>query len=610
MNHISSKWLKKLRWLLLLYSSHFIVVYLYLGLNYHEWRGASKFPLEIVFLVGFQAIYEIYSSLKLIRKHTYVAVIITTFIVLFETGIIFNPSGVYYSPYIIPMLAMLFIGGALGWLLPVAQLVTMVAFALFGFAGFIVSPVPITLKFKLTGVAELLIGGILVLIGSKFWRKYYDLSENAELRRLAGRLRRGTQQSTTILNSIGDGVIVFDASGAVDLINPPASAMTGYEIKQALGLDVHKIVKFSSPDPKEATVTLPDYFNLALREKKHITETVKLNMPRTQRNLIVLLSISPIVIPPDNELVGGVAILHDVTKEMEIEQQRSDFISTASHEMRTPLATIEGYLDLALTDKKHVLKEPLRDYIESAHKSTTHLGKLFQDLLSSSRAEDGSLTNNPIVLDMGDFLEQFNDDFRYSTKKYGLGFKFNEQGQPTPTSGTVRQETKRHGAKDKYYVYADPSRLREVVNNLFDNAIKFTEKGEIEVGLSADKDNVTFYMRDTGVGVPVGDLPHLFQKFYRVDNTPTRTIGGTGLGLFICRKIVEMLGGKIWAESIVGKGSTFYISLPRLTDSEVEDLKRAKPVKNYSSVDATSDQTLDDQANTMSEALMSQTIDS
>ncbi len=609
MNHISSKWLKKLRWLFLLYSSNFIIIYLYLGLNYHEWRGTTKFPLVIVLLVGAQAVYEVYSSLKLVEKHTYIAVAITTFLLLLETGVLFNPTGVYFSPYVIPMLTMLFVGGALGWELPVALFITLLAFALFGYAGFIISPVPVNFKFKLFGAAELLIGAILVLLSAKFWRKYYDLTENAELRRLAGRLKRGTQQSTTILNSIGDGVIVFDASGAVDLINPSATAMTGYEIKDALGVDVHKIIKFSSPDPKEATVTLPDYFNLALKEKKHITETVKVDVPRIQRNLIVLLGISPIVIPPDNELIGGVAILHDVTREMEVEQQRSDFVSTASHEMRTPLATIEGYLDLALTDKKHVLKEPQREYIENAHKSTTHLGKLFQDLLSSSRAEDGILTNKPIVVEMGNFLAQFIEDFSYSTKKYGLGFKFSEENNLIyPPGGDSERPKSHHKIKARYYVYADPTRLREVINNLFDNAIKFTEKGGIEIGLRGDKDNIIFYMRDTGVGVPAADIPHLFQKFYRVDNTPTRTIGGAGLGLFICRKTIEILGGKIWAESTVGKGSTFYISLPRLTDSEVDDLKRAKPVKKYQPDEAGPDQTIDAQAVAISQALMRQTL--
>lgn len=571
MNHISSKWLKKLRWLFLLYSSQYIWIYLYIGLRYHEWHGTKTFPIQVVIFVALQVIYEIFASFKLVKKYTYITTSISAFLMLLENAIVFNPTGVYYSPYILTDIAMSFVLGTLGWLLPLVLIATMFTFALFGLSGFLKTPVPITTRFLAFGITELSLILLLGIAGYFFWRRYYDLSENTELRRLTARLKRGTQQSTAILNSIGDGVIVFDSSGAVDLINPPATVLTGYEVKEALGVNIAKIVKYSSPDPQSQEVALPDYFDTAIKEKKHLTETVKLDSSKIQRSLVISLSISPIIIPPNNELIGGVAILHDVTKEMEIEQQRSDFISTASHEMRTPLATIEGYLDLALSDKKHPLEEPLRGYVDSAHKSTEHLGKLFQDLLSSSRAEDGNLTNHPKLIDLREFLEQFSEDFRYSTKKYGLEFEF-ITGASEVIKGD-KAEGRRHLIKPKYYVYADPERLRELINNLFENAIKFTQKGKISVGISGNQDSVQLFLRDSGVGIPGEDIAHLFQKFYRVDNSPTRTIGGTGLGLFICRKIVELYGGRIWVESTLGEGSTFYISLPRLSEHQVKQLK-------------------------------------
>ncbi|HET7320555.1 MAG TPA: ATP-binding protein, partial [Candidatus Saccharimonadales bacterium] len=102
----------------------------------------------------------------------------------------------------------------------------------------------------------------------------------------------------------------------------------------------------------------------------------------------------------------------------------------------------------------------------------------------------------------------------------------------------------------------------------FDNAVKYTDNGKVTIGLTGDNQVVQFYVRDTGPGIPAEDIPHLFQKFYRVDNSTTRTIGGTGLGLFICRKIVELYQGRVWVESAVGKGSTFFINLPRLSTAE------------------------------------------
>jgi signal transduction histidine kinase len=115
-----------------------------------------------------------------------------------------------------------------------------------------------------------------------------------------------------------------------------------------------------------------------------------------------------------------------------------------------------------------------------------------------------------------------------------------------------------------YFAKVDPDRLQEVITNLFDNAVKYTEQGKITIGITGNTEVVQFSIKDTGNGIPKADIPHMFQKFYRVDNSSTRTIGGTGLGLFICRKIVELYGGKIWVESEEKVGSTFYINLPRL----------------------------------------------
>ncbi len=114
--------------------------------------------------------------------------------------------------------------------------------------------------------------------------------------------------------------------------------------------------------------------------------------------------------------------------------------------------------------------------------------------------------------------------------------------------------------------------MREVITNLFDNAVKFTPEGGITIGITADQNIVQIFVRDTGIGIPSEDINHLFQKFYRIDNTATRTIGGTGLGLFIAKKILELYNGKIWVESELKKGSTFYINLPKLNDSQVEEL--------------------------------------
>ena len=124
-----------------------------------------------------------------------------------------------------------------------------------------------------------------------------------------------------------------------------------------------------------------------------------------------------------------------------------------------------------------------------------------------------------------------------------------------------------------YYAFADPNRIREVFQNIIDNAIKYTMSGSILVRLTGDVSVIQVQIQDTGDGIPPDDIPHLFQKFYRVDNSKTRTINGTGLGLFICRKIVELYNGRIWVESDLGKGICF-INLPRLNAQQALEIQQ------------------------------------
>jgi signal transduction histidine kinase len=291
---------------------------------------------------------------------------------------------------------------------------------------------------------------------------------------------------------------------------------------------------------------------------------------RSNKRLSLSISVSPLL-DENRQVTAAVAIFRDVSQERAEENQRAEFISTASHEMRTPVAAIEGYLALALNDKVSTVDSRAREYLDKAHTSTEHLGKLFQDLLTSAKAEDGRLSSHPVVIDMGEFLEQLTDDLRFAAKNKGLAVEFNIGASSTiDASKSIGGE---RVVKPLYYVHADADRMREVITNLFDNAVKYTDEGKISVGLTGDNEVVQFRITDTGPGMPAEDIPHLFQKFYRVDSSATRTIGGTGLGLFICRKIVELYQGRIWVESELGKGSTFFINLPRLETKQAMQLQ-------------------------------------
>ena len=375
-----------------------------------------------------------------------------------------------------------------------------------------------------------------------------------------------------IVNSIEDGVLLIDEQGVIQLCNPAAETITGWQAADAIGLNATQVINVVDDKGKEYPKS--DHpFNKIFESLNTIRDSKAIVMSREGKQVAVNLVITPLLSPDKTKVTAAIAVFRDVTQERAEEQQRADFISTASHEMRTPVAAIEGYLALALNDKVATIDDRAKGYLDKAHSSTQHLGKLFQDLLTSAKAEDGRLTSHPVVVELGGFLEQLTNDLRFVAEKKGLFVDFS-----VGASNVVDATGGEAGAKmvrPLYYVHADPDRLREVVTNLFDNAVKYTPEGKITIGIAGDDKVAQCYVRDTGPGIPAEDVPHLFQKFYRVDNSATRTIGGTGLGLFICRKIVELYGGRIWAESEVGKGSTFYINMPRLSTQRATELKTA-----------------------------------
>jgi PAS domain S-box-containing protein len=389
--------------------------------------------------------------------------------------------------------------------------------------------------------------------------------------KLEDSLRDERLKSAIILNAIDDGVVLIDLQKNIQLFNAGASKITGWPAEEALKLACNVVVRLVDakdqpcPDDKNP-------FNQIFKTNATIRDDRAILATRSNKRVGISLTVSPLF-DENKKISAAVAIFRDVSQQRIDEQHRAEFISTASHEMRTPVAAIEGYLALALNDKVAAIDSRARDFLEKAHASTQHLGQLFQDLLTSSKAEDGRLSNHPVVVEMGSFLQQLTDGLKFTAEKKGLLTEFR-----LGTSNVIdaSNEIGEKVVKPLYYVQVDPDRLREVITNLFDNACKYTEQGKVTIGLTGNNDIVQFFIRDTGPGIPREDVPHLFQKFYRVDNSTTRTIGGTGLGLFICRKIVELYNGHIWVDSELGKGSSFYINLPRLSTQHAEKQQAAE----------------------------------
>lgn len=387
---------------------------------------------------------------------------------------------------------------------------------------------------------------------------------NPNSSKLASSLRDEQTKNSIIVNSIGDGVVLIDEQGVIQSFNIGATNITGWKRGDAEGLAWKSVFDFvNSKGEKVEEADSP--FDKAFKSGQATRDNNANILSKSNNPIAVNFSVSPIL--DGTQVTGLVGVFRDVSEERKEENQRAEFISTASHEMRTPVAAIEGYLSLALNDRVSTIDARAREYLEKAHASTKHLGQLFQDLLTSAKAEDGRLTNHPEAVELGALMEQLTSDLHFQAQKKNLALDF--------IIGNSNVVDARTAVNDKvvrplYYVFADADRLREVITDLFDNACKYTDQGKITLGLTGNDTIAQMYIRDTGHGIPAEDIPHLFQKFYRVDNSATRTIGGTGLGLFICRKIVELYHGRIWVESTLNKGSTFYINLPRLTPQQAE----------------------------------------
>ena len=366
-----------------------------------------------------------------------------------------------------------------------------------------------------------------------------------------------------VLNSIDEGVMIVHSSGIVVLVNPAAMRLLGT----------------SDPNMVE-NLQLASILNLENSEGTKIEDDVNpvlravMNGENFETRDLILVSIQeqrrPVAISVVCTTTGQnerIITLRDIARELEEEGEQADFISTASHEMRTPVASIEGYLGLALNPKTATIDERARKYLEEAHASSKHLGRLFKDLLDVTKLDDKKIRVQLTPVEMASTVRSIANGQVPMMSEKGIHYTFG--------ANAARSDNTTREVNQEVYASVDIDFLREAVNNLVENAIKYTASGGgIWVNVRGDDDRVLINVTDTGIGISPDDLKHVFQKFYRADNSQTRTVGGTGLGLYLVKQRVEAMGGKVWAESSFGEGSTFYLSFPRITAEEYQRRKQ------------------------------------
>jgi two-component system phosphate regulon sensor histidine kinase PhoR len=338
-------------------------------------------------------------------------------------------------------------------------------------------------------------------------------------------LREEKAKLSSILSEMTDGVILVDAEGAVTMINSAARTLFGMDDSVPLGAS---LIRFLGQHQ------LVDIWKESAQSND--IQVIEMQVPGQGLQLHVT------AIPVGTELDGNTLImLRDLTELRRLETVRRDFLSNISHELRTPLASLTA---LSETLEMGAMEDPeaAERFISLMQKELEALAHLVSELLELSRIESGQVPLKLIAVDPCALISQVGERMSLQVQQAGLTMHV-ECPQELPS------------------VLADPPRLEQVILNLVHNAIKFTPQGgKVTVQAAADQDEVTFIVRDTGVGIPKADLPRIFERFYKTPQGRQRE--GTGLGLAIAKHLVEAHGGRIWAESIQGQGSSFYFSIP------------------------------------------------
>lgn len=369
---------------------------------------------------------------------------------------------------------------------------------------------------------------------------FIDLARQAaEVKRLNHALSASEERLARIVETMAEGLVLMDQGGGYTFANSEAEII--------LGLSRDSITQRRYNDPQWMITTVdgqpfPDAdlpFARVMSSGKPVHGVEMAIQVRDGARIVVSVNAAPLR-DAAGALTGVVATFSDVTRRKEAERLKDEFVSTVSHELRTPLTSLRGFAEVMLN--RNYPPEKQREFLTIIHNESVRLTNLINDFLDLQRFESGRKTYHFQAVNAAVLLRETSAVFNQEGAKYSLHLDLPEE---LPS------------------IWADPDRFRQVLVNLISNAVKFSpEGGEIVVGAKGRGSELMVWVRDQGIGIRPADQSKLFERFFRVDNTETRCIGGTGLGLALVKEIVEAHRGRVWLESEYGKGSTFFFSLP------------------------------------------------
>ena len=384
-----------------------------------------------------------------------------------------------------------------------------------------------------------------------------ELGQLAEaVNNLSVRVEESQEQSESerrrldsVMTHMSDGVIATNRRGKVNIINQAACDYLDVNEEDTLGKSILDVL-----DIRE------DYTLHDLLENQ---EEITLDMSADDHDQILHAYFS--LIQRESGFISGiVCVLRDVTEQEKIDRELRQFVSNVSHELRTPLTSMRSYIE-ALNDGAWKDPEVAPSFLKVTQEETDRMIRMINDLLKLSRMDSGR-----VKLDLE--LVNLNELFNYVLDRFEMMLE--KDNNDTHSTKSKNYTIKRDFTKKDLWVEIDTDKFIQVIDNIMNNAIKYSPNGGvITCRLLETQNHVILSISDQGLGIPKKDLNHVFDRFFRVDKARSRAQGGTGLGLAISKEVIEMHHGKIWADSVEGQGTTFYISLPyHEYDDDEEDL--------------------------------------
>lgn len=370
----------------------------------------------------------------------------------------------------------------------------------------------------------------------------YRLIRN-QAERLGSMLRAQRAEASrrlAILESITDGVVVVDVEGKVAVVNRSAQKLLGVTEDEVVNHDAGILCSNFAPEMADSVAEAISRFLDATGAHSYPSQTEIL----LERDKQAISARFAPILDDNGECQGVVTVLRDITREREIAQAKSDFVSIVAHELRTPMTSIKGYADLLLNGAAGAVSQTQMQFLQVIRNNVERLATLVNDLLDISRIEAGRVKFNIRPLNMSEVAQEVVEALQGEIVRRNLTLELDIPPHLPPVKG-------------------DYDRIVQVLTNLVSNAYKYTPPGgRITLSLHPVDGEIQVDVSDTGIGIAPQDVDRVFERFYRADHELVRAQAGTGLGLPIAKSIVEMLGGRIWVKSQLGKGSTFSFSLP------------------------------------------------